>query len=77
MTKSFTQSDLIRYVYQEMTEEEREEMVQALRHQSFLMQEYLDLLETVENLDQLLTEPSERIVNAIKKKARFRGLEKV
>ncbi|WP_375584157.1 hypothetical protein [Cyclobacterium xiamenense] len=77
MTKSFTQSDLIRYLYQEMTEEESEQVGQALRHQPFLMQEYMDLLDTLENLNHLLLEPSESIVNAIKKKARSEGLEKV
>ncbi|SHM57172.1 hypothetical protein SAMN04488057_102183 [Cyclobacterium lianum] len=77
MTKSFTQSDLIRYVYQEMTEEENETITKALKEDPKLMQEYINLLSTVETLDQLFLEPSESIVCAIKKRARSRGLEKV
>lgn len=77
MTKSFTQSELIRFIYQEMTEEENETLMQALKEDPLLMQEYIELLSTVEKLDQLLLEPSESIVCAIKKRARSRGLEKV
>ncbi|MBD3626569.1 MULTISPECIES: hypothetical protein [Cyclobacterium] len=77
MTKSFTQSELIRFIYQEMTEEENETLMQSLKKDPLLMQEYIDLLSTVEKLDQLLLEPSESIVYAIKKRARSRGLEKV
>jgi len=77
MTKSFTQSDLIKYIYQEMTEEENETLMQAVQEDQLLMQEYIDLLSTVEKLDQLLLEPSDSIVCAIKKRARSRGLERV
>ena len=77
MTKSFTTSDLIRYIYQEMEEEENDQLVQILQSNQQLMQEYIDLLSTIGKLDLLLTEPSDSIINAIKKKARSKGLEKV
>ena len=77
MTKSFTQNDLIRYLYQEMTEPENEEFVEVLQDDPALMQEYIEMLSILENLNNLQLSPSERIVNAIKKKAQSTGLEKV
>jgi len=77
MTKSFTTNDLIRYIYQEMEEEENDQLVQILQDDQQLMQEYIDLLSTIEKLDIVLIEPSDSIINAIKKKARSKGLEKV
>lgn len=78
MTKSFTQNDLIRYIYQEMTAAESEQFVQILHINPELMQEYLEVLETVEQLDSLLMEPSERISTEINNMAQSAtGLEKV
>lgn len=78
MTESFTQNDLIRYVYQEMTAMESETFVQELQSNPLLMQEYLDMLGTIDQLNTLLLEPSERVVTQIKKLARKpKGLEKV
>ncbi len=77
MTKYFTQSDLVRYIYQEMNELEIEELLQALHEDDGLMQEYIDMLSTVEQLNQLILEPSEKVVRSIKKKAKTSGLEKV
>lgn len=77
MTKYFTQSDLVRYIYQEMNEFEMEELLRALHEDDGLMQEYIDMLSTVEQLNQLILEPSEKVVRSIKKKAKTSGLEKV
>lgn len=68
MTKSFTTNDLIRYIYQEMEEEENDQLMQILQDDQQLMQEYINLLSTIEKLDVLSTEPSESIINAIKKR---------
>jgi hypothetical protein len=77
MTKSFTPNDLLRYIYQEMSEGENELFVQALRGNDTLMQDYLEMLSTIGQLDQLILEPSEKVVRAILKKAKSTGLEKV
>jgi len=77
MTKSFTTNDLIRYIYQEMEEVENDQLMQILQNDQQLMQEYINLLSTIGKLDLLLTEPSDSIIYAIKKKARSKGLEKV
>lgn len=77
MTKYFTQSDLIRYIYQEMDESEVEGLVQALHEDDALMEEYIDMLSTIEQLNQLVLEPSEHVIKSIKRKAKSSGLEKV
>lgn len=77
MIKSFTPSDLVRYIYQEMPEVEQELLMQALHSDDALMQEYVEMLSTVEFLEQVKLQPSEKIVNAIKKMAHSTGLQKV
>jgi hypothetical protein len=77
MTKQFTQNDLISYIYQEMTEVEKELLVQALHNEESLMQEYLQMLSTIEQLDQVSLQPSEKVVKAIKAMAHSTGLQKV
>lgn len=52
-------------------------MVQALREDGTLMQEYLDLLSTIEQLDELILQPSEKVVKSILKNAKSTGLEKI
>jgi hypothetical protein len=77
MTKQFTQNDLIRYIYREMKEVEKELLLQALHSDSLLMQEYIKMLSTIEQMDQIQLQPSENIVNAIKEMAKSTGLQKV
>ena len=77
MIKSFTLNDLVRYIYQEMPEVEQELLMQALHSDEALMQEYVEMLSTVEFLEQVKLQPSEKIVNAIKKMAHSTGLQKV
>jgi hypothetical protein len=77
MTKPFTPNDLLRYIYQEMSEGENEKLVQALRVDGSLMQEYLEMLSTIEQLDDLILEPSEKVVKSILRKAHSTGLEKI
>lgn len=77
MTKPFTPNDLVRYFYQEMTEVEQELLMQALRSDESLMQEYLEMLSTIEQLNQVTLQPSEKIVKAIKMRAKSTGLQKV
>jgi len=77
MIKSFTPNDLVRYIYQEMPEVEQELLMQALHNDDALMQEYVEMLSTVEFLEQVKLQPSEKIVNAIKKMAHSTGLQKV
>ncbi|MDR7128769.1 hypothetical protein J2X69_001101 [Algoriphagus sp. 4150] len=77
MIKPFTQNDLIRYIYREMSEVEQELLVQALHSDDSLMQEYVEMLSTVEQMDQIQLQPSEKVVQAIKLRAQSTGLERV
>ena len=77
MIKQFTPNDLLRYIYQEMAEVEQELLMQALHSDDELMQEYVALLSTMEQMDQIQVQPSERVVKAIKQKAKSTGLQKV
>ncbi|MDX5339999.1 MAG: hypothetical protein LPK25_13295 [Cyclobacteriaceae bacterium] len=77
MTKPFTPNDLVRYIYQEMPEVEQELLMQALHSDETLMQEYVEMLSTIEQLDQVLITPSEKVVTAIKSMAHSTGLQKV
>ena len=77
MTKPFTPNDLLRYIYQEMNEGEHEKLVQALREDGSLMQDYLEMLSTIDQLDELMLEPSDKVVKGILKKAKSTGLEKI
>jgi hypothetical protein len=60
-----------------MPEVEQELLMQALQSDDALMQEYVEMLSTIEQLDQVRLQPSEKIVKAIKKMAHSTGLEKV
>ncbi|SFU10827.1 hypothetical protein SAMN04489724_4048 [Algoriphagus locisalis] len=77
MTKPFTPNDLVRYIYQEMTEVEQELLVQALHSDDSLMQEYVEMLSTIEQMDQIQLQPSEKVVQAIKSRAQSTGLQRV
>ncbi|MCH7415495.1 hypothetical protein MM213_18485 [Belliella sp. R4-6] len=77
MTKQFTPNDLVRYIYQEMSEGENELLVQALHQDESMMEEYLQMLSAIEKLDQIILHPSEKVVKAILKKAKSTGLERV
>ncbi|WP_296705580.1 hypothetical protein [Algoriphagus sp.] len=77
MIKLFTPNDLVRYIYQEMPEDEQELLVQALHNDESLMQEYVEMLSTLEQLDQIELQPSEKVVNAIKSMAQSTGLQRV
>jgi hypothetical protein len=77
MTKLFTPNDLIRYIYQEMSEVEKDLLVQALQCDDTLMQEYVEMLSTLDQLEQIQISPSEKVVKAIKKSAQSTGLQKV
>jgi hypothetical protein len=60
-----------------MSEGENELVVQALHYDDVLMQEYLDMLSTLDQLNQLVLTPSEKVVKGILWNAKSTGLEKV
>jgi hypothetical protein len=62
MTRTFTQNDLIRYIYDETSNEESSEIQQALLFNGSLQEEYKSLTRVVSMLDELLeTNPSSSV----------------
>ena len=70
MTQTFTQDDLIRYIYHETTEKETREIDRALICDSELQKQYKELVSTKKQLDTVRMEPSERTINSILNYAR-------
>lgn len=65
MTKTFTQSDLIRFIYQETTEEETREINLGLTLDFELQRRYRELLLTKGSLDSAILEPPSRVIDNI------------
>ena len=73
MIKTFTQTDLIRYLYQETTEEEKKEIDKALICDGELMALYKDLCSLVKSMDEAQLEPSNASVLNILSYSRSQG----
>lgn len=65
MTQTFTQDDLIRYLYHETTEKETREIDKALICDSELRSQFKELVAMKNQLDVIRMEPSEGCVNGI------------
>ena len=62
MIKVFTQTDLIRYLYRETTEEEKKEIDKALRRDEELKAVYAELRSVVKDLNSSHAEPSSQTI---------------
>lgn len=58
MIKTFTQMDLIRYLYHEITEEEKNEIDRALRRDGKLKALYNEICAALKELDKAALQPS-------------------
>jgi len=65
MIRTFTQNDLIRFIYQETTEEETNEINRVLSADSELQRQYRELLLVSKDLDKARLEPSSRVTDRI------------
>ncbi|MDN5204404.1 hypothetical protein QQ008_23630 [Fulvivirgaceae bacterium BMA10] len=65
MIKTFTQNDLIRYYYNEMSEEEKTEIENALVIDPNLMEEYREISTTARLINEVEVSPSERTISNI------------
>lgn len=65
MTKNITQDNLIRYIYQETTEEESSLIEEALAGDFELKELYDSLLEGKAELDKVRMSPRQEVVNKI------------
>lgn len=73
MIKVFTQTDLIRYLYQETTEEEKKEIDKALERDPELNSLFTELSSVVGELHCASLEPSEKTVQNILSISRHSG----
>lgn len=65
MTQTFTQNDIIRYIYKETSEEESLEIDNALLCNPTLLEMFLELDAAKVQLDGLIMVPSDHIVDNI------------
>ena len=65
MIQTFTQHDVIRYVYQETTEQESNLIQDGLVHDSEMLEFYLDMLDVKAGLDKSYRQPSEQSIDNI------------
>ena len=65
MIKTFTQTDLIRFLYHETTEEENAEIKRALQYDPDLTLQFDELKNVVTNLDNVLMKPPAASVEKI------------
>jgi hypothetical protein len=60
-----------------MNEEENESLVQALQENEFLMQDYIEMLSTIDQLNELRLIPSDKTTKAVMSAASHLNLENV
>lgn len=65
MTKTFTQDDLIRFLYHETSEEETKEINKALLCDTDLLKQYKELNATHKELNAARLEPSAKTIQNI------------
>lgn len=70
MIKTFTQDDVIRYVYHETSESETLEIEQALLCDAKLQEAYKEITGVVNQLDQKMRTPSQLAINNILRHAK-------
>lgn len=77
MTKTFTENDLLRYVYSETSKIENVEIENALLCNERLQERYLQLISTLSDLDKCVVAPSSRAVQGILDYSRSSNLPSV
>jgi hypothetical protein len=65
MIQTFTQHDVVRYVYEETTEQENMIIQDCLVHDGEMLEFYLDMLDIKAGLDRSYQQPSERSINNV------------
>ncbi len=65
MTKTFTQDELIRYIYHETSDQENKEIENALICDDVILEMYKKLKNTIEQLDKIEQSPSGKVIDKI------------
>ncbi len=77
MIKTFTQNDVLRYYYNETSEQESAEIKQALIINADLMEVYKQLKSTGSLLNEVKKEPSKQVIDKILNYSKFKNLNSV
>ncbi len=77
MTKTFTQIDLIRFIYKETSHGETIEIRKALLFDNELLDNFKELKECIRKLDSIEEVPSQKIVNNILEYSKTLNLQSV
>ena len=77
MIKTFTPNDVIRYLYNETSEEENKAIAQALIIDAELLEIYMQLKQSAEKLDEIEKKPSENVINNILNYSKSKDLDSV
>ncbi len=65
MIKTFTQDDVVRYIYEETSEEENAEIISAMLFDDELAETYSSFREIISSLDLATKAPSNQTIDAI------------
>ena len=65
MIKIFTENDILKYVYKEVTLEEKQEFEQSLLFDNELMEAYQEMKSVLGDLNQVLLKPSKKLTDSI------------
>lgn len=65
MIQTFTPNDVLRYVYEETTDFENEQIEDSLAGDSELLIFYMDALETKQLMNKIARNPPERVIQNI------------
>jgi len=65
MTKTFTQNDVIRYVYNELNIEEKQDIELAMLLDQDLADQFYELSKLKRSLNKIVKEPSQRVIDNI------------
>lgn len=65
MTKTFTQADVIRFIYDDLSSHERDEIKQAIICDARLQYLYNELTGLKKQLDQCMKKPSDKVLENI------------
>lgn len=65
MIKTFTENDILKYVYNEVTTEEKEDFEQSLLFDNELMETYQEMRIVQDGLNEVLFVPSKKVTDKI------------
>lgn len=75
MTETFTQNDVIRYLYNETSPAEKQQIKSALRWDNDLAEFYHEMRQLTSQMNEIVMEPSQRSVDAIMAHAKHDNLQ--